>query len=156
MKVKKLIENNQNKIVIYSDEQVAKLLKNINNTNKNLNLNQFTKLLNSDMMWYALINDDSCLSLCAIKKNALGINDYYINEIGSFYKGAGKELLKHLINKFDTIWLMSEPGNERLIDYYKQFGLKEFTLEKNIYNVPVTYFYKGSDKLVNLITKYYS
>lgn len=155
MKVKKIYEDTD-KIVKYSDKQVSDLLDNIDNTNKYLDLNQFKKLLSSNILWCALVNGNNCLALCAIKKNKLGTNDYYVNELGSFQKGAGKRLLNYILSKFDNIWLMSEPGKSELVNYYRQFGLKEFRLDDNIYKVPVYYFYKGSDKLVDLITDYYS
>ena len=144
-----------------SKDEVIEIIKNIPNFNKNSNVNveQFTKLINDKVEWVGVFNKEHCTALAALRENTLKLHDIAINELQSFEKGAGQKLLQAIIDEFNCVWLLSRPGNDKLLDYYRQFNLKEYVLpaEKSIYNVNTHFFYKAFDdvKMTQAIRDWY-
>ena len=144
-----LVEASSNKSLKIIDYiEFEKLLANSEINNLRFDKAQFEKHYDNKHKFYCLIEDNKLMAAASIFMNKLDLNDLYINEIQALQKGYGKKLIQELL-KLKNIWLMAEPGNSILVDYYKQYNLKEFILNKNdsIYNVDTYYFYKDIDPL---------
>ena len=137
-----LNEHNNYKIEILSDNDFFSKLKNTNIENNRFDLGQFEKLKGNNDGFYCLVDNNNLLASACVVKNRLALNDLYINELQTFKKGMGKILLQKLFKDYKNVWLMAEPNNKSLVDYYSQFGLSQFTLpkDKSIYNVDTYYF----------------
>ena len=133
-------------IAILDYKNFNDLLINTKINNARFDKAQFEKHYDNNHKFYCLIENNILLAAASIQQNKLGLNDLYINEIQSFQKGYGQKLIQELLN-YNNIWLMAEPGNKKLITYYRQFNLNEFVLAKNesIYDTDTYYFYKDLD-----------
>lgn len=132
-----------NKLEILDDAKFFALLDKTTTDNKFVDRAQFEKLKGGNDGFYCLLDDKgNLLAAICMRKNKLGLNDLYINEIQSFVKGAGRELLNKVFSTYDNLWLMAEPGNGKLVSYYSSFGLDKFMLPKaeSIYETDTYYF----------------
>ena len=141
------LNNLYESLEVFDYDKFDKLLTNTKIDNPRFNKAQFEKHYDNKHKFYCLVEDNTLLAAASIWVNKLNLNDLYINEIQTCQKGYGKKLINELLNN-KNIWLMAEPGNEKLIEYYKQFNLNEFILNKDesIYEVDTYYFYKDLDK----------
>ena len=69
-------------------------------------------------------------------------------DIQAAVKGYGKSLIENILSKSENIWWCADPdGGESLIEYYRQFGIKEYLIKKSkwVNGRPEMAFYKTND-----------
>lgn len=144
-------------VIKLSEEDVKYLLSSLRNVeNKRYDYNQFSKLFESNIIWYGYIENGELKALAALDYNRVGCNEYYINEIQSFERGYGKKLLQVLLYHFSKIYFLVNPdANRSLLGYYKQFHLKEINIYSIIWDKEITVMYKGDNKLKETLIEYY-
>lgn len=134
--------------------------------NSHFDMSQFKKnYSNKDMVWCMLFDDArDCVAAAAIQPNALGINDFCLNEVQSLKKGFGKKIIATIIKKYGTahnLWLMANPevDGDALLKIYRSFHLIEKVVEDSVYGKPVHFFYtapgKNSPQMRELLTLAY-
>ena len=102
----------------------------------------------SHYKFYCLVNEEEekLLAIAIIEENKLNINDNYLHLITSLEKGQGKILISILMQKIKNIWLLSNPDNPNLINYYKSIhGLEEIIMSSKYWG-EIHLFYIGLDK----------
>ena len=156
--LKTVDEDLEDSIVHKNYNEFMTLLKKSAIDNSRFNIEQFKKYSNDNGEFICLIENGKLMSAAYIKENTLGINDTYINEVQTLQRGYGKKLINEIIKSNNNVWLMAEPDNSELVNYYKQFGLDEIVIPKSdsIYDVDTHCFYKFNNKKdANKIREYF-
>lgn len=88
------------------------------------------------------------MALSVLKKFPyMGYDIILLAEIQAFTKGYGKLLIENILSRSKNIWWCASPdGGQSLVNYYRQFGLKEHLIKTSKWtNTPEYAFYKASD-----------
>lgn len=86
------------------------------------------KLIDDDehSCFLGMFDGDKCLSMAYLNK--VPEKFILIAQIQCVIHGFGKPLIEKIISLSRNLWLVADPdGGESLLDYYRQFGLKETT-----------------------------
>lgn len=141
------------KFKILSKEEVKKLLKEIDNYNKNPHYSKETieKTFHTENEYFGLFDGEICLSLLSTQENVPENGIIYIHELASFFpgKGYGMKLLNNILSRFENIWFMSNPeGGENLLKNYRKLnGLDEYVVKNSSYKgEDLHFFLKFSDE----------
>lgn len=73
-----------------------------------------------------------CLAMAALEYGVAGQEDCFVNEVQSFKKGYGKDLLIKIFDTQEKVWLGADPtATEDLLKYYRQadFDLVEHVVD---------------------------
>lgn len=120
--------------------------------NGRFNREQFEKYLFSEKridsvdnsMFYGLFEGGKCLALAYLNK--VPEDFVLIAQVSSVVRGYGKPLIEKIIEMSRNLWWAANPdGGKKLVDYYRQFGLKEVTFDnvKWVDGWSETFFYKA-------------
>lgn len=106
---------------------------------------------NDNLKFVVNKNDDGKITAVAGLDINPSDNTVNIDEIFSLEKGAGAELLKHILSdeSVPMIWLTADWGGsspETLYQYYRrpEFGLKEFIWKNERIHEEIHFFYKNN------------
>lgn len=126
--------------------------------NPHFNIVQFEKLRYDAGEFFCAFNEGKLAAAAFIVFNRFKMREAGINEIQALLKGAGKLLLNKILETYPKLWLMAEPGNPKLIEYYRQFNLTEVVIEDTIYGCDVSMFCQGLDvdKFKEVTEEYYT
>jgi hypothetical protein len=124
--------------------------------NKRYNRSQFEKYLRSEKtidaddrsMFLGMFDDGGkCLSLCYLNKD-VPEGFILLAEVQCVVRGFGKPLIEKVISLSKNLWWAADPtGGESLVNYYRQFDLKETSLDWSKWvDGPETFFYKASSE----------
>lgn len=135
-------------------QDIPKLLDEIEGyyENERFERGQFEKYLFSEKsidaedksMFYVLFEGKKCLALAYLNK--VPEDFILIAQVSSVVRGYGKPLIENIIEMSKNLWWAANPnGGEKLVDYYRQFGLKEVTFDnvKWVDGRSETFFYKA-------------
>lgn len=121
--------------------------------NERFSREQFEKYLFSEKgidstdnsMFYGLFDNGKCLALAYLNKVP---EDFILMaQVSSVVRGYGKPLIENIIEMSRNLWWAADPdGGEKLVDYYRQFGMKEVILDnvKWVDGRSETFFYKAA------------
>ena len=119
--------------------------------NPRLKMSQFEKYLADDgafaTLWYGCFYNGKCMSLAVLKKYH-DDDVILLAEVQSIVKGYGRPLIENILARSRNIWWCADPdGGKSLLEYYRQFGLKEYLIRKSkwVDGRPETAFYKAKD-----------
>ena len=123
-------------------KNVEKLLDEIDsyNENKHHDRSHFEKHLKSQQVpdIYGLFDGGKCTALAFVEAGYPEPEYAYLQELASFFpgKGCGMMLVEKLAEKYETIWLISNPtGGEGIAKNYRNTGLfNEFVIDKSVYS----------------------
>ena len=142
---------NKTVLKLLNKDQLSSYLDNTSPTNPNYDNYSIEKIKDAmehstHYRFYCLIDENRLLAIAIIEENKLGINDNYLHLITSLEKGQGRNLINVLIQKLKNIWLLSNPDNPSLINYYKSISeLKEMVMPSKYWG-EIHLFYAGLDK----------
>lgn len=124
-------------------------------TNPHFDEQHFLKYLtrSEQYAWKCLYFDDGTRSrpvaMCVLQYSYPMPSYCYIAEIQSFESGHGfgKKLLEHVLMFNDQVWLIADAtAGEKLLDFYRSFGLDECSAWSEYWKAEAHAFSKGCDQ----------
>ena len=107
------------------------------------NRSQLTKYLDAgdSVIFVGLFDNGKCAAMGVVGKTETSA--YYIYEVESFEKGAGKRLIQDIIARFGQVFLLADVNaDENLLKYYRQsdFNFREHVVPYSDWGCPAHFF----------------
>ena len=104
--------------------------------------------LEENSAFYGVFVDKKCAALSYLNKTPEGC--ILIAEVQSAIKGFGRILIEDILSRSSAVWLKANTeGGEKLLEYYRSFGLKE--VEADGHHFFIKAYGRNEDNIVDAI-----
>lgn len=117
---------------------------------------QFDRFFGDDVNWHVLMSKGAAVAMSALVNDFPFKGYHFLDEIQSFKKGFGKEMIEKLVEKYKKIWFSADVDADKgLVDYYRQFPFfEEIVVEKSIWGGKKAHFFCTKECSLKKMEKY--